>query len=94
MHPTAPITQQFQNRAVDVVNAYAEYKDCISDLDYVCNSVKDDFSKIYQQIVRIGIKLSVTPSIPRNTIRQQHRNNISSENSEEYYRRAIAVPHT
>ena len=43
MHPIAPITQQLQKRAVDVVNAYTEVKDCISDLDYLPNSIKDEF---------------------------------------------------
>ena len=76
----APITQHLQNRAVDVVSAYTEVKDCTSDLDYLRNSIKDKFSKIYQQGVKIVMKLSVTPSIPQTTIRQQHHNNIPSEN--------------
>ena len=71
MHVIASITQQLQKRAVDVVNAYTEVKDCISDLDYLRNSIKDEFSKrIYQQTGRIGMKVSVTPPIPRTTIRQ------------------------
>ena len=43
MHPIAPITQQLQKRAVDVGNAYTEVKDYISDLDYLPNSIKDEF---------------------------------------------------
>ena len=71
MHPIASIIQQLQKRAVDVVNAYTEIKDCISDLDYLRNSIKYKFSKnFYQQVVRIGMKVSVTPSILRTTIRQ------------------------
>ena len=65
-------------RAVDVVNAYTEVKDCISDLDYLLNSSKNEFSKIYQQLVRMGIKLSITssratspPKILKNTIEEQ-----------------------
>ena len=92
MHVIASITRQLQKRAVDVVNTYTEVKDCISDLDYLRNSIKDKLSKIYQQAVRMGMKLSVTPSIPQTTIRPQHRNNIPSENPGEYYRRAIALP--
>ena len=45
MHPIAPITQQLQKRAVDVVNTYTKVKVCISDLDYLRNSIKDDFSQ-------------------------------------------------
>ena len=56
IHPITPITQQLQKSAADVVNAYTEVKDCISDLDY--NSVKDKSSQIYQQAIRMGIKLS------------------------------------
>ena len=36
--------------------------------------------------------ISATPSLPRTTTRQQYRNNIPSENPEEYYRKEIAVP--
>ena len=36
--------------------------------------------------------ISATPSLPRTTIRQQYRNNIPSENPEEYYRKEIAIP--
>ena len=56
IHPITPITQQLQKSAADVVNAYTEVKDCISDLDY--NSVKDTSSQIYQQAIRMGMKLS------------------------------------
>lgn len=38
------------------------------------------------------MKLSVTPALSQTTIRQQHHNNITSENPEEYYRRAIVIP--
>lgn len=47
MHPIAPITQQLPKATADVVNDYAEVKDCILDLDYLRNSIKDEFSKIY-----------------------------------------------
>ena len=39
----------------------------------------------------MGMKLSVTPSIPRTTTRQQHRKNIPSKNPEKYDRRAITI---
>ena len=52
MHPIALITQQLQKIANDLVNAYTGVKNCISDLDYLCNSIKYEFSKIYQQAVR------------------------------------------
>ena len=92
MQPIISITQQLQKRAIDVVGTYTKVKDCISDIDYLCNSIKDEFPKIYQQVVRMGMKLSVTPSIPRNTMRHQHRNNIPSENPGEYYKRATTIP--
>ena len=53
MHPIAPITQQLPKATADVVNDYAEVKHCIFvyycilDLDYLRNSIKDEFSKIY-----------------------------------------------
>ena len=92
MQPIISITQQLQKKAIDVVSTYIEVKDCISDIDYLLNSIKDEFPKIYQQVVRMGMKLSVTPSIPRTTMRQQHRNNIPSENPGEQCKRATAIP--
>ena len=47
MYLIAPITQQLQRQTADAVNAYTEVKDCISDLDYLRNSIKD--SKISSQ---------------------------------------------
>lgn len=40
MHAIPAITQQHQKRAVDVLNPYTEGKNCISDLVYLCNSIK------------------------------------------------------
>ena len=79
-------------KAVDVVSLYTNIQDCILDLDYLRNSVKDEFSKLYQHAVRMGMKLSVTPLISRTSIRQEHRNNIPSKNPEKYYERAITIP--
>ena len=79
-------------KSVGVVNAYTEVNDCISDLHYLRNSIKDESSKIYQQTVRMEMKLLATPSIPLTTNRQQHRNKIPSTNPEQYYRREITIP--
>ena len=37
-------------------------------------------------------KLHIVPTIPRSVVKQMHRNNISAENPEEYYQRALAIP--
>ena len=79
-------------KSVDVVNAYTEVNDSISDLQYLRSSIKDEFSKNYEQAVRMEMKLVITPSIPLTTNRQQHRNNIPSANPEQYYRREITIP--
>ena len=88
MNPIALNTHQFQERAGNVLNTYTDVKDCISDLDYLHNSIKDDFSKIYRQAVRMEMKLSVTPSIPQTIISQQY-DSMPSKNTEKYYIRVI-----
>ena len=50
-----------------------------SDLQYIWESIKNEFSTI-KQAERMRIKLSIRPSIPRTTIRQQNHNNLTVEN--------------
>ena len=88
MNPIALNTHELQERADNVVNTYTDVKDCISDLDYLHNSIKDEFSKIYRQAVRMEMKLSVTPSIPQTIISQQYRN-MPSKNTKKFCIRVI-----
>ena len=55
-------------------------------------TIDEEFHKIFKQTERLAEKLHVEPTIPRYAVRQIHRNNVSAENLEEYYRRALAIP--
>ena len=65
---------------------------CIQDMQQMRQTTDEEFHKIFKQTERLAEKLHVEPTIPRFTVRQIHRNNVSAENPEEYYRRALAIP--
>ena len=51
-----------------------------------------EFHKIYKQRERLAETFHVESTVPRSTVRQMHCNSVFAENSEEYYRRALAIP--
>ena len=65
LHRLVPITQKFQGRAIDVVAAYQEVQSSINDLEYIRQTVDEEFDIIYKQAGRLATKLVVFPEIPR-----------------------------
>ena len=61
-------------------------------MQHMRQTIDEEFHKIYKQTERLAENLHVEPTIPRSALRQMHRYNISAENPEEYYRRALAIP--
>lgn len=49
------------------------------------------FGLLYQKVVQIASKMDVEPTIPRRTLRQKHRSNVSTDDPEEYYRISIGI---
>lgn len=92
LHPLVGVTQRLQGRAADVVSAYQDVDSCLQDIQAVRASIDKEFSIIYQQAERMGVRVGAEPVIPRTAKRQMHRNNIEANSAEEYYRRAIAIP--
>ena len=45
--------------------------------------IDEAFHKVYKQSKRLAEKFHKEPSIPRSTVRQMHRNNVTAENPEE-----------
>ena len=52
----------------------------------------EKFHKVYNQSERLAETLHIEPTIPRSAVSQMHRNDAPSENPEEYYREALAIP--
>ena len=46
LHLLAEITQQLQERTIDVVAAYTQVQSCISDMERIRESIEDDYQKI------------------------------------------------
>ena len=92
LHPLAGITQNLQGRSIDIIKAYNEVEGCIQDMQHMRQTIDEEFHKIYKQTERLAEKLHVGPAIPKNTVRQMHRNSVPAVSPEEYYRRALAIP--
>ena len=63
-----------------------------ADLEYLHETIEDEFATIYKQAERTAAKLEVTPALPQTAMKQQHWNNVLPENPEEYYKQTIAIP--
>ena len=61
-------------------------------MQHMRQTTDQEFHKIYKQREILAGTFHVEPTIPRSTVRQMHRNSVPAENSEEYYRRALAIP--
>ena len=46
----------------------------------------------YNEAVQMAAKVGTTPSVPRLAGRQTHRNNVPSDNAEEFYRGTVTIP--
>ena len=47
---------------------------------------------IYKEALELACSVHVDESVPRFASRQQHRQNIPSDNAEEYYRCTLTIP--
>ena len=92
LHPLVGITQNLQERSIDISKAYNEVDSCIQDMQHMRQIIYEEFNIVYKQSERLTEMLHIEPTIPRSTVRQMHRNNVPAENPEEYYRRALSIP--
>ena len=92
LSPLAGVTVSLQSRTKDIVSAYQSiseteqyYRDLRLDMD-------QQFTKVFQQAVRLAVSLGIEPSKPRNCGRQQHRANAEATTVEAWYRVNVAIP--
>ena len=81
-----------QGRAIDIVKAH----NCINLVQKSLQNVRekiDDFSATwFEEARKLAEDVGVTPSIPRNAGRMQHRSNAPASTAEEYYKRNLTIP--
>jgi hypothetical protein len=81
-----------QGHSIDIVKAYLEIDESITDLKAVRDTINTEFKLIYSQAERLAAKLKVEPQIPRLAKLQMHRDNQPAKTPEEYYRGSLAIP--
>lgn len=86
------ITVKLQSTSLEIVQAFHMIEDLKKLYRHLRESVEIDFSKIYDQAIRIADKVDVQPSKPRSTVRMKNRANAPSETVEQYFRRNMAIP--
>ena len=83
---------KLQGRYVDIVKAYHDVG-LVRDTLTSTRAIVDQFhSRIYKVALDIADKVSVEESRPRTASRQQHRGNVPSTTTSEYYMRLLTIP--
>ena len=88
------VTVKLQGRAVDIITAHQMISSIKDIYKKERSDIEEGFKKVYQQAVRMAIKVGIDPSKPRSdkNKRQQHRSNVPAETVEAYYRRNCTIP--
>ena len=89
---TPGLSVKLQRRYVDIVRAHQDIESVKSTVKGVRSRVDSFHSFTYQQAVMLGQSVDVEEAAPRQTVRQQHRQNIPSNGVSEYYKRNLTIP--
>ena len=89
---TKGLSVKLQGRYVDVVRAYKNVESVRTTLRGVWSRVDDFHTRVYKQVLQLGQSIDVMESAPRQASRQQHRQNIPSDNISDYYKRNFTIP--
>ena len=72
---TKALSIKLQGRYVDVVNAYQQINFVLTTLRDAREDVDSVHARMYERALRTASAVNVEESLPRTTIRQQHRSN-------------------
>ena len=86
------LSVKLQGRYVDVVRAHNNIENVKSTLAKLRSNVESFHRIAYEEALLLCQSVGIEESTPRVTSRQQHRQNIPSDNSREYYKRTTAIP--
>ena len=89
---TKGLRVKLQGRYVDVVRAHRDIEFVRTTLKGVRSRVDDFHAQVYKQVLMLGQSVDVMESAPRQASRQQHRQNIPSDNVTDYYKRNFTIP--
>ncbi|CAI6357467.1 unnamed protein product [Macrosiphum euphorbiae] len=82
-----------QTKNIDLVNALDRVNQVTIQLQILRDNATDEFNKIYEEVNRLGGLINVEESMPRICITQRNRQNVPFQNTEEFYRRTVFIPH-
>ena len=86
------ITLKLQSTSLDIIHAFHLVEEVKCVYKSLRKTIDSDFTKIYDQAVRIANKVEVQPTRPRSAGRMQNRANAPSESVQEYFLRNMAIP--
>ena len=89
---TNGLSVKLQGRYFDVVRAHDDIELVKATLKGVRSRVDDFHTNMYQQALVLSDSISVVEVAPRHVSRQQHRQNIPSDNVSDYYKRNLTIP--
>lgn len=82
---TKGLSVKLQGRYVDVVRAHR-------DTEHVKTTIKSVWSRVDDFHSQLSQSIDVAETAPRQTNRQQHRQNIPSDNISDYYKHNLTIP--
>lgn len=83
---------KLQGRYVDIIRAHREIENVKSTLNKLRSDVERFHTQTYNEALVLCQSVGIEESTPRVTNRQQHRQNLPSSNSSEYFKRTTTIP--
>jgi len=88
---TKGLSVKLQGRYVDVSYAHWQIESVKETLQTVRCTVDSFHDLVYKEALVLASSVDVDESVPRFASRQQHRQNIPSDNAKEYYKRTLTI---
>ena len=86
------ITVKLQSTSLDIIHAFHLVEEIKGVYHSLRESITNDFTKIYDQAVKMADKVDVQPAKPRSAGRMKNRANAPAESVQEYFVRNMAIP--
>ena len=87
-----PLASKFQKREIDIVEAYEMVDDVLKGIRQMRETVNDNFTQWYEEILRLSESVGTQECLPRRAGIQRHRSNIPCDTPQEHYTRVTAIP--
>jgi hypothetical protein len=87
-----PLSNLFQKKTIDAVNARQMIKILISTIKNIKKNCDEEFSSIFKKVSEICEKFFIDIKVPRQTKRQVNRANVLHSNPSDYFKKTIYIP--